>query len=245
MHTEQYVLVVSGLGFEARIARKVKGTRVCCAQAQAVAPLLAANLTPGCCGIVSFGVVGGLDPKLRPGSVIVATDIVVADGRFQTDSHWSASLSRLFPDAIRSLIFSSNEIHADPDIKRRAFGNSGAAVVDMESHIAARVAHEKGLPFAALRVVADAAHRSLPQSALDGVCIDGSTDPFAVLRGLARRPREAIGVAALAYDAWVARTTLARLQRQLGHGFEVPGFRLPPVAIAEPNLELNLAEGTG
>jgi len=241
MHAEQYVLVVSGLGFEARIAQKVKGTRVCCAQAEAVAPLVAAGIAHGCCGIVSFGVVGGLDPQLRPGSVIVATDVVVADGRFQTDAHWSASLSRLFPDAIRSLIFSSNEIHANPEKKRHAFRKSGAAVVDMESHIAARVAHEKGLPFAALRVVADAAHRFLPQSALDGVRVDGSTNPFAVLRGLARRPHETVGVAALAYDAWIARTALAKLQRQLGHGFDAPGFRQPQAAVAEPNLELNLA----
>ena len=39
---------------------------------------------------------------------------------------------------------------------------TGAAAVDMESHIAAAYAAEAGLPFAALRVISDPASRALP-----------------------------------------------------------------------------------
>lgn len=240
MHTQNYVLVASGLVFEAQIALKVEGTKVCCGQAPGIADVLAAALAPGCCGILSFGVVGGLDPSLRAGSIVVATDVIGSDRRFPTDTRWSQTLSRLFPDAVQTAIYSGGELHIDPDTKQRSFRAHGAAAVDMESHIAARLAAARGLPFAALRVVADPAHRVLPQSAIAGVRLDGSTSPLAVMRGLVRRPRETFDLAALACDAWVARAALAKAQRQLGRGFSAPGFlELDAEPAAEANLQLN------
>src|SRR5256885_9970689 len=44
---------------------------------------------------------------------------------------------------------------------------TGAAAVDMESHIAAAYAAEFELPFAALRVISDPASRALPALARD------------------------------------------------------------------------------
>src|SRR4029079_4828084 len=65
---------------------------------------------------------------------------------------------------------------------------TGAAAVDMESHIAAHYADENSLPFAALRVVADPASRTLPEVAVAALKSDGKIDPWRVLRGVARRP---------------------------------------------------------
>lgn len=68
-----------------------------------------------------------------------------------------------------------------------------------------------GLPFAALRVIADPAQRHVPPSAMRGMREDGRTDAIALLRALARRPRDIAGLVGIARDAWTAR--LKRHQR--------------------------------
>jgi hypothetical protein len=109
----------------------------------------------------------------------------------------------------------------------------------MESHVVARVAAEKKLPFAALRVVADPAHRSLSQSALVGVCVDGRIDRLAALRSVLRRPRDALNLAALAYDALCARAALMKVQRELGRRLEGLRFAHPRAAApVAPNRPL-------
>ncbi len=60
--------------------------------------------------------------------------------------------------------------------------------VDMESHGAARFAENWGLPFAALRAIADPQHRALPPAAMVGMKPDGSADIKAVLRGAGPQP---------------------------------------------------------
>jgi adenosylhomocysteine nucleosidase len=65
---------------------------------------------------------------------------------------------------------------------------TGAAAVDMESHIAAAYAAEADLPFAALRVIADPASRALPALARNAIKPNGDIDLRKVLRGVARNP---------------------------------------------------------
>src|SRR5258708_10449360 len=65
---------------------------------------------------------------------------------------------------------------------------TGAAAVDMESHIAAAYAAEAGLPFAALRVISDPASRALPALAMSAIKPNGNIDLRKVLRGIARNP---------------------------------------------------------
>jgi hypothetical protein len=91
----------------------------------------------------------------------------------------------------------------------------------MESHIAAEVAAEQGLPFAVLRVVADPARRRVPQSALCGLLPDGRTNVLAVLRALLRRPAEITDLLHVALDVWAARLALLESSRQLGHEYGI------------------------
>ena len=74
--------------------------------------------------------------------------------------------------------------------KQTLFAATGAAAVDMESHIVGRVAQRHGLPFAVVRTVSDAADHALPPAALAGLKEDGQADIGAVLWSLARRPRQ-------------------------------------------------------
>ena len=67
--------------------------------------------------------------------------------------------------------------------------NTGADAVDMESHIAARYAEHYGLPFAAVRVISDPAHRALPELTMNAIKPNGNVDMWKVMRGIARNPK--------------------------------------------------------
>lgn len=205
-----FIVVAVGLAFEARIARAVHAARICCGRGPVMEAALDRALGENCAGILSFGIAGGLDPALRPGTTLIASAVIGEAGHHATDARWSRALLDSHPAAIHAPLLGVDEAIVDPSGKGHHFQRTGAAAVDMESHIAAKVAHRHGLPFAALRVIADPADRHVPTSAMRGVRADGRTDAFAVLRALARRPREIAGVVGIARDAWTARATLAR-----------------------------------
>ena len=65
--------------------------------------------------------------------------------------------------------------HGQP-FKAALHSETGASAVDMESHIAAAYAAEAGLPFAAVRVISDPAHRALPALARAAIKPNGQID---------------------------------------------------------------------
>jgi len=205
-----FIVVAVGLAFEARIARAARAARVCCGRGPSMAAALDAALGPKCGGILSFGIAGGLDPALRPGTQIIASAVIGESGRMPTDESWSRALLDSHPAAVHAPLLSVAEAVTDPAGKDHHFQRTGAAAVDMESHIAATVAQRHGLPFAVLRVIADPADRHVPPSAMRGMREDGRTDAMALLRALARRPGDIAGIIGVARDAWTARLTLSR-----------------------------------
>ncbi len=217
-----YVIAATGLAFEARLAQCQGGVKVCCGHGAPMAVALATAVGPGCAGIVSFGIAGGLDPQLRPGTQIVASSVIGANGvrtALPTDGRWSARLLQARAQAVHAPILGIDAPAADPAEKIRLFRQTGAAAADMESHIAAAVAMEHGLPLAVLRVVADPARQHIPQAAIAGMRPDGSLDAFAVMHALWRRPSEIAGMPGIARNAYIARAALARALNGLSRGF--------------------------
>jgi hypothetical protein len=92
----------------------------------------------------------------------------------------------------------------------------------MESHLAASAARRHGLPFAALRIVADPAHRSVPACAIAGLGADGRTALAPLLRALAANPAELPMLAMLAADAFTARRHLRAARASAGESFGAP-----------------------
>lgn len=220
-----FVIVAAGLDFEARLARALDGVKTCCGHGSSMAVELATAIAPGCRGIVSFGIAGGLDPRLRTGTAIVASSVIGANGvrgALPTDEAWSQALLRERPGAINAPLLGVDQPVTEPADKQRLFRQTGAAAIDMESHIAAAVAAEHGLPFAVMRVVADGAGQRVPLAALSGIRDDGSLDALAVMRALLRRPTDMARLPGVARNAWVARGVLARLRHDLGRGFGLP-----------------------
>ena len=135
----------------------------------------------------------------------------------RTDAEWSATLVRALR-AQAGYVLGSDAIIADADAKAAAHAATGAIAVDMESHIAAAVAARHGLPFAAARVVSDAADRGLPKAALAGMAADGRMDISAVLKALAADPRQLSALIGIGFEAEVAFRELGRGRNLLGPG---------------------------
>jgi len=224
---EPYVVVATGLDFEAELALGDNDAKVCCGRGSQMAVALATAVGPGCRGIISFGIAGGLDPQLRTGTCIVASSVIGANGvrsALPTDERWSEILLQSRPDAVHAPILGIDAAVTEPKDKLRLFRQTGAAAVDMESHIAASIADSHGLPFAVLRVVSDPARQRIPEAALCGMRADGSLDAMAVLRALWHRPGDIASMPSVARNAWVARSALAHARHGLGRRFGLPDF---------------------
>ena len=81
-----YVIVVTGMAFEAGIAAGPGVVVVTGGAANADA--ISAAVRQGCRGIISFGIAGGLAPDLKPGACIVARSIVPGDRKYHSHREW-------------------------------------------------------------------------------------------------------------------------------------------------------------
>lgn len=187
------VLIVTGLVQEARIAAGPGMIVICSSSDPAQLRALLATLDASSFrGVISFGVAGGLDPSLKSGDVVVATEVLSGDTRFlaglalNEEMIASAALKRR--RVVRGGLAGVEQVIAATACKAALHSETGAAAVDMESHIAAAYATEAGIPFAALRVISDPANRSLPALAKSAIKPNGDIDLRKVLRGVARNP---------------------------------------------------------
>jgi len=202
------VLAIAGGGDGTRLARELERA-----------------LAQGAAGVVSFGIAGGMAPDLHPGATIIATHVVSVGGsRFGVDATWLARLRALVPEATARGILGSDEAVTTTESKASLYGATGMAAVDMESHIAAAAAARHGVPFAALRVIADDARQSLPPAALAGLHPTGGVDIAAVLRSLISSPGQLPRLLAIARDSGTAFRTLGRVRRRLGLGCGLVDF---------------------
>jgi adenosylhomocysteine nucleosidase len=199
------ILIVTGLVQEARIAAGPGMAVICSSSSPSQLRSLLTVVDPESIrGVISFGVAGGLDPSLRSGDVVVATEVLAGDAR------WAAGLSlgddlisKLTSErrrVVRGCLAGAEEVILGLSCKAALHSETGAAAVDMESHIAAAYAAEAGLPFAALRVISDPAHRALPALARAAIKPNGQIDVATVLRGLVRNPAAVRGLVSTGLD---------------------------------------------
>lgn len=126
--------------------------------------------------LLCFGVGGALDPALHCGDIVLATEVLcslegaaknsaAAFARLQTAADWREGLAERLGPLGRvhiGAVMTSAQLVDSAERKQQLFAHSGALAVDMESAAVGRVACERGVPFMALRVIADTAQDSLP-----------------------------------------------------------------------------------
>ena len=187
------VLIVTGLVQEARIAAGPGMAVICSSSDPRQLRALLATLDPvSFRGVISFGVAGGLDPALKSGDIVVATEVMAGDARWLAglalNDELVARLALGRRRVVRGGLAGVEQVIGARAGKAALWSETGAAAVDMESHIAAAYAEESGLPFAALRVISDPASRALPAIAMSAIKPNGDIDLRKVLRGVARNP---------------------------------------------------------
>jgi len=135
-------------------------------------------------------------------------------------------LAGILPKAHIGLVAASDHPAAGAGEKARLYRETDALAVDMESHVASRIAARHGLPFAALRIISDAADMTLPPAALVGMRPDGGVASGAILRSLARHPAQLPALIRLGRDAGTAFRVLGGVHdalRRSGIGGLDPG----------------------
>jgi adenosylhomocysteine nucleosidase len=187
---------VTGLVQEARIAAGPGMAVICSSSDPRQLRALLTVFDPSTIrGVISFGVAGGLDPSLKSGDVVVATEVMAGDARwlagFALDDALIAKLTVGLGRrrVVRGGLAGVEDVVVAQAGKAALRMETGAAAVDMESHIAAAYAAEAQLPFTALRVISDPASRALPALARNAIKPNGDIDLRMILRGVARNPR--------------------------------------------------------
>jgi hopanoid-associated phosphorylase len=215
------ILAATGLAHEARILR---GPGVRPIPGGGSSDALRAALMEAredATGVISIGLAGALAPGLAAGDWVVAERVVWTDGAAETDLRWTTALAQRLSARLGVFLGSEAMLITARD-KAEAGRRWGAVAVDMESHTAAAVAKELRIPFAAVRVISDAAHEDLPDAVRVGMSPDGRMAGGAVLMALLRRPGQVPALLRTATSAGRAFKALADGRRLLGPGLAFP-----------------------
>jgi adenosylhomocysteine nucleosidase len=174
--------------------------------------------------LMSFGLCGGLDPALAPGTVLVSHQIKMPEGHtLRFDERWARAIAARIPHARVAPLLGVDTAAVTAEDKRALYAKHAVPALDMESRGVAEAAHEAKIPFVAIRAVADPAGRTLPSAALNAINAHGRLRPLRVLLELLRRPRDFAALLALAsdarrgYDALAAATPGALLADLIPH----------------------------
>jgi len=217
------VLCTTGLEAEAKIARRAGLSAVVGGgdHRRTVAVVEEAASAAEC--LVSFGIAGALKPGLKPGDIIISTEVIDDDRRWLSSDSLQLRIAELVRElgATEGPVLGAQIVLATKADKRRAWHETGAIAVDLESVVVARASAALGIPFVVLRAIADPASRELPPAALVPLSGDGRPALAQVLASVLRRPQQLptlLGVArearqalqALVGPAHALHRTLAR-----------------------------------
>jgi len=216
------VAAVTGLAAEARIACRV-GLRGVAGggDPDRTVAVIKRLIGDGATGLISFGICGGLDPTLASGALIVPRAVRTEN---QERHSVAGSWHRALVDALGVAgispatgdLLGATSIVDTPARKAALFAATGAIGVDLDSHLVALAAGKAGLPFVAVRVVADPAGCRLPPAVLVGLDHEGRPALGAVLASLARQPSQIASLARVGIDRRRALAVLRRNNHVVG-----------------------------
>lgn len=169
-------------------------------------------LRRGAGALLSWGTAAGLDPALPPGSLIVPAEVIDTDGRIlSVCPQWHARLLEALAPRLpvhTGRIVEHDSVLTEPQDKHELHARTDAVAVDMESAALAMLAQEHGVPFAAIRAIADTSDARVPQTLIDAVDSVGGLPLRGVITAVVLRPGDWPTIARLASHLRSAQTTL-------------------------------------
>jgi adenosylhomocysteine nucleosidase len=177
----------------------------------AAAAAALALVDAGATALMTFGMAGGLDPALEPGSVVIPCELLTTAGdRYVASRAWreqvAAAVSPLRAVTEGNLLTSAQALETPAD-KAAAFRTTGATAVDMESAAVAEIAARHQLPFIAVRAIVDTAADRLPRAVV-AASRAGRVQYARLIGGLIVAPHEIFSLLRLARRYRIAMRSL-------------------------------------
>jgi len=159
--------------------------------------------------VLSAGFAGALRKGYGVGDIVLATEVIDADGGHWPTT-WPASLpcGEWQPALKRGRLLSASSMVTSPEEKRALGEKHDAVAVDMESAPIARLCHERGVPFGCIRAISDDWRTPL-SPLLASLLSGGRAAPLRVVAALLQSPR-------LAGEMWGLARATRRAADQLG-----------------------------
>lgn len=137
--------------------------------------------------VVSAGFCGGLDGRLRPEQIFIASEVWALPGQ----ERYPARLPRAAQDYAVGTLLSIDRVIQSAEEKRR-LRELGGDAVDMEAAAAAGCAAAWGLPFYCIRAVTDTAEESFHCDLNSARLADGRISHSKLLLAAAARPADRV-----------------------------------------------------
>ena len=217
------ILAVTGLQRERRIVAGPGVEAVAGGGDHARLEAVLDRLAAGARGIISIGIAGALAPGLQAGQWVVADAVLVDGESIPTDPAVDGPAGRSSAARRPGACCSARMPWWRKRRKRPRCTGRPAPWRSTWNRMSRRGWRERHrLPFAAARVISDAAHRTLPPAALVGMKPDGRMDLPAVLRSLLAHPGQLPALIRTGLEAERGFRALLRCHRRLGPGLGGP-----------------------
>ena len=141
-------LCICGLAAEARIARAAGFSAIVGAGDRIRTAALVEGAVRRASCLVSFGIAGALSPELRSGDVVISTKVIAGGRIWRAPEPFASRVAGLGGriGALEGAVLGAPGILATAAEKRRAWAETGALAVDLESDVVARIASAAGIP---------------------------------------------------------------------------------------------------
>jgi len=183
-------------------------------------------LEKGATALLSWGTAAGLIPGLSSGSLVLPKIVIASDESiYATDAIWHERLcNRLggHVDLYQGPLAESATVLSNPEEKVILSRQSEAIAVDMESGAIAKLAHDREVPFMAIRAVADPIDAIIPHTVLTAIGEFGELNLRKLIKGLIKNPFELFPLVRLARNFRIAKMALASVVQLTGINFLVP-----------------------
>ena len=169
--------------------------------------------------LISWGCAAGISNTLRPGDLVLASEVVSTTHHYAIDSLLLQELQQRLGSEISIFagkLFSSKELIGNRKQKQQIHSDSQAIALDMESAAIAETAQRANIPCLVIRSIADPASQDLPQAVITALNDQGQVELTRLISHLLCHPWELGDLIRLGLNFRAAQKTLKKVCKIMG-----------------------------